>query len=768
MEQYLNPNLFEKLDKRKLVGGAAVAGALYYLLRSRTPEKKEVKLDDKKFGKLSKGKVNKEFLLQLRKMCQIMIPNLYSKEFLLLVLQTILPVFRTMFNLTIATYDGDLVKNIVERQPRLFFINLAKWLALAIPATYVNSLIKYIEHKLHSALRTRLTQYCYDLYMDNDTFYKVSNLDSRLTNADQSLTQDISKFSHTIARVYTSLTKPVFDIILTGIQLAHLTRVKTGSGTGFAPSFLAVMVVWLTAKLFKMLTPPFGKLAAKKAELEGNWRYCHSRLITNAEEVVFYGGEEIEKSQLYKCYTNLINHLNYVYFRRSFYNMIEDYLMKYTWNATSLVMIAIPVFTSILPGQTESNEQAVSERTGDFITVRKLLMSTAKAVEKIMMAYKDISVLAGYTARVHNMITVFEDVKAGKFQKKTLTSTLHASLPAPVVSAVDHPETGNPLLEAAAREAGENIELDENTDTDVNTDTEGSLLNSDIDTDSDSSQTNRAYNRAKARVAKATTAKLLKANSLAAPSTLASQTTTSPTAVPLTQFQLQHAFIDPSKRGKIVDGDFIRFENIPIVTPNGDVLIPRMTFEIRPGHHLLVNGPNGCGKSSIFRILGELWPVYDGVLTKPKKRGELFYIPQRVYLPLGNLRDQIIYPDTLEQMHKRGMSDRDLEKLLTHVSLNHLWEREGGWDATNDWKDVLSGGEKQRIAMARLFYHKPKYAILDECTNAVSIDVEEKMYTHAKQIGITVISITHRPSLKKYHNFLLYFDGQGGYSFSPL
>lgn len=132
---------------------------------------------------------------------------------------------------------------------------------------------------------------------------------------------------------------------------------------------------------------------------------------------------------------------------------------------------------------------------------------------------------------------------------------------------------------------------------------------------------------------------------------------------------------------------------------------------------------------------------------------------------MGTLRDQIIYPHKSPQ---NGVTDKDIAALLDDVQLNYLIEREGGLSSSNDWNEIFSGGEKQRIAMARLFYHKPDFAILDECTSAIPLDVEHILYSKARELGVTLFTISHRQSLFKFHNYYLKFDGQGGYTFEEL
>jgi ATP-binding cassette subfamily D (ALD) protein 3 len=116
-----------------------------------------------------------------------------------------------------------------------------------------------------------------------------------------------------------------------------------------------------------------------------------------------------------------------------------------------------------------------------------------------------------------------------------------------------------------------------------------------------------------------------------------------------------------------------------------------------------------------------------------------------------------------------GKTDDDLIELLNYVDIDGIRKRyENGFESIKDWADVLSGGEKQRVAMARLFYHAPQYAILDECTSAVSVDVEGKMYSKAKELNITLITVSHRKTLWKYHDYILRFIGDGEFSFEKL
>ncbi|KAJ1041814.1 hypothetical protein NDA11_005184 [Ustilago hordei] len=221
-------------------------------------------------------------------------------------------------------------------------------------------------------------------------------------------------------------------------------------------------------------------------------------------------------------------------------------------------------------------------------------------------------------------------------------------------------------------------------------------------------------------------------------------------------------------QGKVVAGsDSLVFDKVPIVAPapglerGGEELVKDLTLCVKPGEHILITGPNGVGKTAIARVVAGLWPVFQGRLERPSMQ-DIMFLPQRPYLSVGSLREQVIYPYTYPEHVASGRTDEDLLCILQDVHLAYLPTREGGWETRKEWKDVLSGGEKQRMGMARLLYHRPRFGILDECTSAVSTDVEGLMYAKAKELGITLITISHRPSLFKYHKVLLRLTGEKG------
>jgi len=212
----------------------------------------------------------------------------------------------------------------------------------------------------------------------------------------------------------------------------------------------------------------------------------------------------------------------------------------------------------------------------------------------------------------------------------------------------------------------------------------------------------------------------------------------------------------------ILRGDVICFENVDIYSPTGKLLIKGLNLTVSKNTNVLISGPNGSGKSSLFRVLGGLWPLCSGSMTRPDNT-QVFYIPQKPYMSPGTLRDQVTYPLTF----RSTIHDTKLNELMSMVGLSSLVTREG-WDTEKDWADVLSGGEKQRVAMARLFFHRPAFGILDECTSAVSMDVEAGIYETCKNLGITIFTVSHRPQLMHHHDYMLKLDGQGGWEWITL
>lgn len=187
-------------------------------------------------------------------------------------------------------------------------------------------------------------------------------------------------------------------------------------------------------------------------------------------------------------------------------------------------------------------------------------------------------------------------------------------------------------------------------------------------------------------------------------------------------------------------------------TPNRQrTSIEGLSLKLSPGQGLLVRGPSGCGKSSLLRAILGLWDTGTGTIVRPPLE-QMLFLPQRPYMVLGTLRDQLLYPhmDT-------SIGDAYLSQILIQVNLPDLEQQHGGFNTEQNWAQVLSLGEQQRLIFARLLLNKPRYAILDEATSALDAQNEKQLYQQLKNSGMTFLSVGHRESLSDYHQSILDF-----------
>jgi vitamin B12/bleomycin/antimicrobial peptide transport system ATP-binding/permease protein len=199
----------------------------------------------------------------------------------------------------------------------------------------------------------------------------------------------------------------------------------------------------------------------------------------------------------------------------------------------------------------------------------------------------------------------------------------------------------------------------------------------------------------------------------------------------------------------------LALQNITLQTPNRQrVLFENLSVELPKGSGLLVKGPSGCGKSSLLRAIAGLWNAGKGKILRPSLEKMLF-LPQRPYMILGTLRDQLLYPNT-----NADVDDDRLRAVLMQVNLPDLEQRQGGFNTKRDWAEVLSLGEQQRLIFARLLLNQPAYAILDEATSALDPQNEAHLYQQLQASGITFLSVGHRESLNQYHQGVLDFSGR--------
>jgi putative ATP-binding cassette transporter len=231
-----------------------------------------------------------------------------------------------------------------------------------------------------------------------------------------------------------------------------------------------------------------------------------------------------------------------------------------------------------------------------------------------------------------------------------------------------------------------------------------------------------------------------------------------------------HGLVDANSRGRALPTVLVKpsedvaveLANIEVRTPAGDQLIDSLDVRLDGGDSLVITGRSGAGKTTLLRSLAELWPYASGTLCRPDGDNATMFLSQLPYVPLGNLRGVVCYPNSADDIAENTLRDT-----LTKVALAPLCDR---LDEERDWAKVLSPGEQQRVAFARVLLTKPKAVFLDEATSALDEGLEFALYQvlRTELPECVVVSVSHRRAVEQHHARQLKLLGGGEWQLGPV
>jgi ABC-type uncharacterized transport system fused permease/ATPase subunit len=575
-----------------------------------------------KYSKLGKAKslAPRKFFTMLRSLFKIMIPG--SRRLMALLITSIL--LRTALYESFSYIVGQLLNASLQRDLPKFFQFAGLNVVQDMFAAVVDESVIYFEACLAKVWYDNMTKHVVEKYFRENAFYNCRNLDRRITDPDQRITNEVRELADHFSDIWGHAITPFFDIFWFSWRLFRLLGARD---MGVLMGYVGGCTVAMGS-----LMPNYQRLYSKEKSLESKFRFVHTRVRTHAESIAFFGGDEREKQIAEGHFDALTKHMFVVRHAMARFSFLYGCINK-DYDAPSTNIISTPESLNLYLQWRFGMEQLNGSTSGNYgelaqsnFYLQNAVNRTIHSFGKLSNLYQHLMQLLGSGTRVSELLDVFEE--------------LHA---------------GNP--EAVIRRRSS---MDEHVGT-----------------------------------------------------------------------------------------KSLELQDVDLVTPNGLCLAESLSLKINVKESLMVTGQNGAGKTSFFRVIAGLWPVHTGHIVRPLGVSSVFLVPQKPYSVVGSLADQVTYPahftDRTAEVTTR------IEQCLKLVGLSYLVEREGGLDSSRVWEDTLSLGEQQRIGISRLFFHEPAYAVLDECTDAVSAEVERKLYASLAESGITCITISKRLALSDFH-----------------
>lgn len=560
----------------------------------------------------------------------------------------------------------------------------------------------YLRDRLGLEWRRWLTGRFLDRYFGDRAFYRINQFNPDIDNPDQRIAEDVKSFTQESLTLVLVVADSVLEVIAFSGVLWSISRELV--------LFLVFYAVLGTLVAIGVFGKPLVRLNFEQLKREANFRFSLVRIRENAEAIAFYQGEGQESAQVKERFMAAFDN-----FKRLLFWELNLNVLTNAYEFIPYVLPAIVVAPAVFGGELEVGK--VSEAQGAFIRVFFSLNVIVARFQSLTEFGAGIDRLYGFAESLGHVADL-----AAPFAK----SQSDAQADSHTESETDSSKTDTAETDTAEMMEDEPAAAPKPEPKETVSDVAANIAQADLAKDAEEA------------IASATVAS---SSETAKDQSASQQLADAPNG---SKSSVRHPVIVQETAPNLA------LHHLTLQTPNYQrTLIADLSLDLERQSSLLVVGPSGCGKSSLLRAIAGLWTSGKGIIRRPQL-DRLLFLPQKPYMILGNLRQQLLYPYS-----ERDIDDDRLQEVLHQVNLPHLHEQFGGFEAEEEWGDVLSLGEQQRLSFARILLHQPTYAILDEATSALDLSNEEKLYGHLKMTETTYLSVGHRESLEAYHQFLL-------------